>query len=307
MACYHPLTAFRKSGVVNRESGKRPITFNPKEANPLEDALQLPCGQCIGCRLERSRQWALRCIHESSLYEKNCFLTLTYSPDMIHHLPQFIHPETGEVFHGLNKRHMVLFMKRLRKKFGEGIRFFQCGEYGEKNGRAHHHCLLFNFDFPDKVLHTMVNGFPVYKSEILKELWPYGFAGIGNVTFESAAYVARYITKKINGDNSSLHYFGRDPEYLTMSRRPGIGRTWFEQFRSGVYPNDYCVVRDMKLRPPKYYDKIFEMEDSLTFGRIKEVRITRMRKSLHNTPHRLAVREKIQLAKFAKLPRKLEE
>jgi len=126
LTCYHPLRAFKTvSGT---------IVFNGNKPN-IKEALNLPCGKCIGCRLDRSRQWAIRCMHEASLYERNCFITLTYSDEFL--------PNDRSV----NVRHFQLFMKKLRKRFGPNIRFYHCGEYGEKTSRPHYHALLFNFDY----------------------------------------------------------------------------------------------------------------------------------------------------------------
>jgi hypothetical protein len=253
-------------------------------------------------------------MHEASLYKNNCFLTLTYRTEKLP-LSHEIDINTGEVIQyecipTLNKRDIVLFMKKLRKRFGEGIRFFQCGEYGEKFGRPHHHVLLFNFDFPDKYLWTIKNGYRLYRSPSLEKEWPHGNSLIGNVTFESAAYVARYITKKITGDFAFEHYNTRQPEYITMSRRPGIGRTWFEEFHSNVYPADHCVVRNGNStiigRPPKYYDYLFDLQDSATFERIKLKRLKFAKLSQDNTPDRLIVRERVQLLKADKLIRNYE-
>lgn len=211
MSCYHPLSAWR--GSIGK-SGKRQIVWDKSKSDSVlvKNQLKLPCGQCIGCRLERSRQWAMRCVHEASLYKDNCFVTLTYDNDHI--------PEDGS----LNTIDFQLFMKKLRKKYGNGIRFFQCGEYGEKLRRPHHHALLFNFDFPDKELWTMRNDLPVWRSSTLEKLWHYGISEIGSLTFESAAYVARYILKKVTGTDAVQHYVNEDtgvilkPEYVTMSR-----------------------------------------------------------------------------------------
>ena len=139
MPCYSPLIAWRAKHI--NPSGKTSLVFNQRDAAQPDDPVQLPCGQCIGCRLEKSRQWAMRIAHESSLYDQNCFLTLTFSDE---HLPQNL---------SVSKRDLQLFMKRLRKHFApRKIRFFQCGEYGELNMRPHYHSILFNVDFPDKYL-----------------------------------------------------------------------------------------------------------------------------------------------------------
>lgn len=255
MPCYRPLRAWR-SRLVN-ESGKRSLVFNRKDG--YEDLeLEVPCGQCIGCRLERSRQWAIRCVHEASLYEDNCFITLTYDDE---HLPK-----DGSV----HVDHFQKFMKRLRKKFPGTIRFFHCGEYGEENWRPHYHACLFNFDFPDKKLFKMSGEHRLYSSEALDSLWTFGFSLIGDVTFESAAYVARYITKKVTGDKADEHYNGRRPEYVTMSRRPGIGTRWVETWKHDIYPSGYTIINGKRVRLPKFYDSLLE-ESELT--EIKNKRI----------------------------------
>ena len=197
MACYHPITAYR-SRTIN-PSGKRGIVFDKLKSFVDLDPLQIPCGQCIGCRLERSRQWAIRCMHESSLYDDNCFLTLTYDNT---NLPHVLDKETGELKPSLNKRDIVLFLKRLRKSYPDiKIRFFQCGEYGEvcyyckqakrscicgnykpDLGRPHHHVLLFNFNFADRKFFRSVNGQLLYRSAELERLWPLGLSAIGSVT-----------------------------------------------------------------------------------------------------------------------------
>lgn len=194
MPCYSPLEAWRP---VKSTRSKNPFIFSyhPEKCSSVSPDLTLPCGQCIGCRLERSRQWAVRCVHEASLHKRNCFITLTYNND---HLPED---------RGLHYDHFQLFMKRLRKKYGEGIRFYMCGEYGEKLGRPHFHACLFNHDFSDKTpWKTTETGFKLFRSKELEELWPYGYSSVGAVSFESAAYVARYIMKKVNGEAAEMHY-----------------------------------------------------------------------------------------------------
>ena len=147
MPCYHPLQGWRKQGGG--------LTFNLRDGF-VDRPVTVSCGQCIGCRLERSRQWAVRCMHEASMHTDNCFVTLTYSDEGIAHLDRCIDPETGEIGAGplrsLNKRDIQLFMKRLRKRTGAKIRYLQCGEYGSKTQRPHHHVLLFGFDFSDKYM-----------------------------------------------------------------------------------------------------------------------------------------------------------
>lgn len=305
--CYHPLTAYRSRKGRDPETGSWPVEFNVKEG--FEDLkVQIPCGRCIGCRLERSRQWAVRCVHEAQMHEDNCFITLTYDD---------AHMDERR---SLNKRDFVLFMKKLRKRYGPNIRFFHCGEYGEQLDRPHHHACLFNFDFLDKVLWSTRSGVRLYRSAALEELWPYGYSTIGSVTFESAAYVARYVMKKITGDRAEEHYDGREPEYVTMSRRPGIGRTWFEEYKDDLFPDDKCVVREgIVCKPPRYYDSLY---DNIEPDEMKLIRYRRKKSSCEisslgefispypNTDEassdRLEVKEKVQKARAKKLIRPVE-
>lgn len=305
MPCYSPLTAYY--GRFLNPTGKRSLVFNVREA--LDDKkVPLACGQCIGCKLERSRQWAIRITHEASLYGKNnSFITLTYNQQNL--------PKNKS----LTPRHFQLFMKRLRKKFGPNIRFYACGEYGEQLGRPHFHACLFNLDFPDKKLHKQVNGNPIYTSEALSKIWRFGFCSIGELTFESAAYVARYVTKKISGPQSLIdnHYMDVDhkgeilaeriPEFAVMSRRPGVGKPWLDKFKTDVFPADFVVLRNKKLRPPKYYDNLLEKSHPFVHDDIKERRTSNaIKHASNNSAQRLAVRETIQLEKFKRLLRNFE-
>lgn len=280
MACFHPLTAWR--APPGQQYGSKDISFDPRSNVPGSQELKLPCGRCIGCRLERSRQWAMRCMHEASLYDYNCFLTLTYDDG---HLPDG---------NSLNVEDYQLFMKRLRKMYGSGIRFFHCGEYGEKFERPHHHAIIFNFDFPDKVPISRTSSGYLWSSDSLSALWGKGFCSIGDVTFDSCAYVARYIMKKINGDLADEHYQGRMPEYLTMSRRPGIAAGWFDEFSSDVYPKDFVTIRDgIKCKPPRFYDRLFSRNH---LEELQEIKERRLEKALASDPsqftdERLSARE----------------
>ena len=162
------------------------------------------------------------------------------------------------------KRDFQLFMKKLRKKMGKKkIRFYHCGEYGPKLGRAHYHACLFGIDFEDKKFWkyskpnqaiSITSKFKLYRSPTLEKLWPHGWSSIGALTFETAAYTARYILKKQLGKTALEHYNAIDkntgeikeeklPEYTTMSRRPGIGNSWYEKYKTDIYPKDYVTMR----------------------------------------------------------------
>ncbi len=297
MACYHPLTGYlaTNGGITFKSTNALPGTY-----------LSVPCGKCVGCRVDQSKGWAIRCVHEASQYEKNCFITLTYNPE---HLPEDL---------SLNKIHFQKFIKRLRKKFGSGVRYFQCGEYGEKLSRPHYHALLFNFDFPDRKFWKIKNGIKLYTSEILQDLWSdpkfkqsYGFSIVGDVTYESACYIAKYVLKKINGKMAQDHYCGLQPEYVNMSRRPGIGKNWIDQFQNDVYPLDKIIEKSGKgklifSKPPRYYDKIYDLTNSEKFNRIKSIRLKNAKESLDNRPARLRTREICAKASLSRSKRELE-
>ena len=290
-------------GYRSRADGKT-IVFNPTHGW-VDRPLTIPCGQCVGCRLERSRQWAVRCVHEASLHEDNCFITLTYNNESL--------PEDGS----LNKKHFQDFMKRLRKKYkNKKIRYYHCGEYGDKNFRPHYHAIIFGLQFDDQKLFTVNNGEKLYTSEKLEKLWPFGFSTIRTVTFESAAYVARYVMKKVNGKNAKNHYERVDsntgeiyslvPEYNTMSRRPGIASGWFDKYKDDVYPSDNIHLREKTFRPPKFYDKMYEHLMPNEMEKIKMQRMNNMQKHVKdNTAERLAVKEQVKHAQLNKLIRSI--
>lgn len=248
------------------------------------------------------------------MHDRNAFVTLTYNDE---HLP---------VSGSLDTRHLQLFIKRLRNNFGSGIRFYACGEYGEKFLRPHYHLCLFNFYPPDPVLHMQREDIRLYKSETLDEIWGKGFTLTGEVTFDSAAYVARYIMKKITGKAAEDHYatpyehvdpitgevfdltINRQPEFTNMSRRPGIGRDFYEKYKSDIFPHDHVILQNGKeVRPPRYYSGLFELEYPTDHMLIKRKRLARARKNIDdNTSARLNDKEQVQLSKLKMLPRNLE-
>jgi len=308
MPCYHPLQA----SYSLDEAGMKKLSFtsalSEAAAKSFRDGLLLPdfvrdsvltvpCGVCMGCRLERSRQWATRCMHEASLYEDNCFITLTYNDENL--------PKDGS----LDKKHFQSFMKRLRSCYADTkIRFYGCGEYGDNFHRPHYHACLFNFDFPDKLLWKRSGVDPLYTSDSLERLWGMGFCTIGTLTFDSAAYVARYCTKKVNGSAAVDYYAGRQPEYAVMSLKPGIGYGWYDKWKEDCFPSDYLVTNGAKCKPPRYYDKLLEKEDPMVFAKVKELRVTRResKDSDDETYRRLLDREKCQEARFKQLIRTIE-
>lgn len=308
MTCYHPLKAYRsKTLTVN---GKRQLTWNPREGNG--DVTEISCGQCSGCRLKRAAEWAVRITHEASLYERNCFITLTYAPE---HLPS---PPS------LNVRDFQLFLKKLRKEYGPKIRFFHCGEYGDQLGRPHYHACLLNFDFPDKY-HFRNNdrGDQVYRSPSLERIWGKGHCEIGSLTFESAGYTARYVQKKVTGKLAADHYlrvntdtgeiYQLKPEYTTMSRRPGIGQPWLNKFKTDVYPHDLVVIRGgKKIPPPRYYNNLYEVQHPEKYQKIQQQRLLKKSTNIvdklrDNTFERLQAKQTVHLRTVETLKRKMEK
>lgn len=304
MPCFHPLKAYR-SRDKDPVTGRHLVTFNPVKNLIEGNSLKLPCGQCIGCRIDRSRAWAIRCMHESQMHPDNCFINLTFSDE---HLP---------ADYSVDVRHLQLFMKRLRKSLPHKIRFFACGEYGDKNLRPHYHALLFNHSFNDLKL-WRENKEPsknLYTSATLQSLWPYGFSTIGQVTFQSAAYVARYVMKKVTGARAENHYkrvhpltlqaVSVKPEFLVQSRRPGLGATWLEKYKADVYPSDFIVYDGRKINMPRFYDLRLKEEE---INKLKRDRKKQSLKHLaNNTPERLAVREEVQKARLNLLQRNLKD
>jgi hypothetical protein len=243
-------------------------------------------------------------VHEAATHEVNCFVTLTFAPE---HLP----PD-GSV----RVEDVQGFMKRLRKRVGR-VRFFACGEYGEDLGRPHYHLLLFGWAPSDRQLWRRTgSGHLVYRSQLLEAVWPFGHVEIGDVTPHSAGYVARYATKKVTGDAAEEHYSRVDgetgevtqrrPEFITMSRRPGIGAAWWDEFSGDAFPSDF-VVLDGKRRPvPRFYKKkLDDLEAAKVTQRRKE---NARRHEDEQRPERLAVREEVTLRKLNEvMKRDLEE
>lgn len=287
MACYHPLRAFQNAGGV---------FFSELRKHGDYRIISLPCGQCVGCRLERSRQWAMRCVHEASLYDENEFVTLTYDDNKIPHRGQ------------LHYRDVQLFIKRLRKSSGAKIKYIVCGEYGETTMRPHYHMIIFGYRFPDreKVL-KLQSEHKLYSSAILERLWQKGHCVLGEVNFETAAYIARYCIKKVTGKGAEAHYSRVDdlgeyqltPEFLKMSLKKAIGKAWLEKFHTDVYPHDYVIINGREVKPPKYYDKMLEVKDIFAYEEVKTGRLIEAnQRSADNTPERLVVKEKVAKARL---------
>lgn len=307
MPCIAPLRAYRPEKTESNPLGEGRLVFD-KRKSETGLGYQIPCGQCIMCRIQKTYQWSVRCMHENKLHNRSSFVTLTYDDK---NLP----PNNSLV-----KTDLQLFMKRLRKKYGSGIRFYACGEYGDTTFRPHYHLLLFNLDFDDKrFLTETARGDKLYHSPELATIWNKGHNWIGSVTYESCQYVARYILKKLTGSQIAL-YGNREPEFTVMSRRPGIGTGWFDRYYTEAYATDFhnnpsptgltqkkafitdsIIVNGKETPVPKFYDSKFKNLDNEIMEWLK-IKRRRNALRLHRsdmTPDRRRVREIIELKRLA--------
>ena len=277
--------------------------------------VDVPCGRCHGCRLDYSKQWALRCMHEAQLHESNSFLTLTYDNE---HLPSD---------RSVHKEDLQRFFRRFRKHYGyRKLRYFGCGEYGDKSGRPHYHLILFGHDFSDdRYLWSLSGDHPLYRSPTLEKLWFEGHSAIAEVSFDTCAYTARYVMKKRKGKpdeidpktgKTNAQYYEAlcedtgeiieiEPEFCLMSKRPGIGKEWFDNFK-GDLDKDFVTFKGKKSSIPTYYDKLLEAEDPEEFMERKKRRIAKAKERAEdNTLDRLRVKEVCSIAKTESLERTL--
>ena len=327
MPCYSPL-----KGYKDRETGG--LTFRRERGS---EKMEVACSQCLGCRLDYSRMWALRITHECSMHEStggNCFITLTYREKWECDEQQLVNKYHVPDDWSLDHSHIQKFLKRLRHKFPQKIKYFVVGEYGNvcehgidlelvgcplcNVGRPHYHAILFNCSFSDLVSYGSDHGELRYTSPLLESTWKYGFVDVDEANFDSAAYCSRYALKKVTGAMADDHYMriSEDgvcswikPEYARMSRNPGIGKDWFEVFHGDCFPSDTCP------RPgdspvygmPRYYEEIFKCMDPLTMEDIKEKRKIWMREHKDEfTPERLMDKYKVKKRQAEMLKRKLQ-
>lgn len=270
MKCFKPVRFYRLPDGS--------ITHNENQATNSNYTSHRPCGQCIGCRLNHAEGWAIRMMHEASRHEENSFLTLTYNDDNI--------PD----FESLDYTHVQKFIKKLRRrlegtKYEGKIKFYRVGEYGDSFQRPHYHIIIFGFDFSSPIptdrgrnhnIRTFWRGStekPYYRSTLLEELWTHGNAEIGDVNYNTAMYVAKYVTKKLTGKNKK-YYQERNilPETSSMSKKNPIGKAWIEEFYTDIYPNDFCVHDGKKIKPPKAYDAYLEKHYPKLFQEVKQAR-----------------------------------
>lgn len=294
MSCYYPLKGYDFG--VNSMTGKKIIKVLPYGSDPLpgKEVIPIPCGRCIGCRLDYSKEWANRCLLEMQYHERNCFVTLTYDDFHVPH-SRFVSPDDGCLVDvlSLRSRDFQLFIKRLRKHFSDlGIRFFGCGEYGDDTLRPHYHVVLFGVDFDDKeFLKKSTTGFDIFSSPTLTRLWsfpssrdegshtpvtPAGIATVQACTYETCAYTARYVMKKLKGQESEFYKeMHIEPPFVRMSRRPGLGRQYYDDHpdlynRSSIHVS--TLDGGKSFQPPKYFDRLLQDDDPELYEVTKYVR-----------------------------------
>lgn len=302
MPCYHPIPLYRSKEGLNPKTGKAPLV---SYSSGKGACVRVACGRCIGCRLEKSRQWAGRIMAETQTTiadgQPCIFVTLTYRDEELVY---------GGQSHGiLVPRHLELFWKRLRKHFpGKSIRYYACGEYGDKSNRPHYHACIFGIDFQDKKFFAFANGNYLYTSVTLEHIWSHGLCVIGNVDFESAAYVARYCLKKRMGNTKGTYELdGITPEFARMSRRPSIGSEWYKRYSGDVFPHDTFVIRDFPSKPPRYFMRLLEKEDPKLYQKVVAERAEAAGKNWEESESkRLLVRERVKLSSIRPLTRRLD-
>ena len=300
------ITSYKVDHLEVRPNGKIEKCYDNSIINrAITSFIDIPCGKCLECRLEYSKQWANRCMLEAQQYENNCFVTLTYNDD---HIPVNLFPseyniETGEPISynesfTLYKKDLQNFIKRLRSDLNRtgnydkdgnsvylkktdkdyhDIKYFACGEYGGKTKRPHYHLIIFNFKPNDLIpIGQNISGDMYYKSPYLEKLWPNGFNLVANVTWNSCAYVSRYVTKKISNNVTDQIYknLNVDPEFIIMSK--GIGKKWYilNNVCYATFENNYIKTDEgaRKISPNRYFDKLLDKENPDLLCEIKKKR-----------------------------------
>lgn len=205
------------------------MIYNEKEI------IDVPCGRCIECLQDKSKEWSYRILCESLQYKQNCMITLTYKNT------------NGE----LCKRDLQLFLKRLRKKlYPRKIRFFACGEYGSKGLRPHYHIIIFNFCPNDLKPLYFENDYVVYNSKFISDVWSLGFISVMFLNPYNTKYVSKYLQKLNNYKEKKVKPF------LVMSNRPGIGYNYFVKNLDSLLFDDRLYYNGNFIRLPRYVLKI---------------------------------------------------
>lgn len=290
MPCHFTQIAFPVPGRTR--NGKTPMKFIGKASSfharyqklPRGASL-LPCGQCLGCRLEKSRQWATRLLYEKDSHHGSIFLTLTYDDNMV--------PKNGTLI----RDHWTTFMKDLRRRldyhYGQKIKAFGIGEYGDQTGRPHYHAALYgpiSTLYPDcerEQAEPSRSGASQFVHSDISAVWRYGLHRFSDLSFESAAYVARYLLKKVTGTSAPSHYGDRLPEFQAPSK--GLGKGYYDKWSGDFYPSDHVVLPGRgEFLPPKYFDRLLEKADPVLYEKVKA-----KRKEAHEKLTTTSLREEV--------------
>ena len=306
---------------------------------------KVPCGDCAGCQEAYSKDWATRCVLEAQKYKSNYFITLTYDEENAPRDDELVNKKTGEIFENdnweqahLEERDMTLFLKKLRitwkrhynwpkdkpenyyeedvsKQFlelQEGIRFFYCGEYGGQTQRPHYHMILFNFPIPLEELTIRKidkEGNYHWECEKICNLWGKGHIDICEVNWDTCAYVARYVMKKQGGKKPDEYYYenGKTPEFIRMSRMPGLGLDFFTKNFQKIYQNDEIILKGHRekiqpVKPPRYFDAKYDLINHKDLEAIKEQRkfIAKQANKSKNLQTDLCERERLKREEYLK-------
>ncbi|WNK12955.1 MAG: replication initiator protein [Microvirus sp.] len=305
MPCHYPARAYRLGDRDNRPCG---VSFDTKKGDNVLAEIKVPCGKCLGCKKTRIRDWALRCQNEAKMHDFNYFITLTYDEK---NLPDgnTLWYNDFQAFMKKARRWTSIHDWKTKKQFeNTKIRFFMCGEYGALK-RPHYHVLLFNFPIPDLQKFKEKNdGTILYTSEMVSMLWNNrGFITIGQVEYASAAYVAQYCVKKLGTEKSDYEMVNletgetitKQTEMIQMSRRPGIGATWYDKYEKQVFPIDRVIANGKQVSVPKYYTQRYKKENPEGY---EETIINRYERNKNrmadNTEERLMVKEECLKSKM---------
>lgn len=262
MPCYSPL-----NGYYKREDGQSKFTIVGKQASFDAQLAQTSCGQCIGCKIQKAKDWGIRCVHEMQMHETSIFVTLTYENT----------PEKCYDNESLNPDHLQQFWKNIRKKLSpQKIKYYACGEYGSDKGRPHYHAIMFGIELDDRVPEfTTKQGETYYSSEKLTKSWGFGGVRFAAADIGTAIYISKYITKKHTGDLADTSYFShidtktgewveKIPEFTRMSTKPAIGLNWLKKYYNTEVVKGYLTHEGTKYRVPKYYkDELEKLSPSL--------------------------------------------
>ena len=296
MPCYKPLKCRQ---YYSGETMKMRTDFKSKNPNS-----ELPCRRCLGCKLTKAKEWAIRCMHECRYHQESTFVTLTYNNEDL--------PKGGDLDHSDFQRFMYKLRNHQKENNLPRVRFYMCGEYGEKNKRPHYHAILFGVKFPDEEYLRTRGKNRVYRSATLDRIWGHGRAETGCVSESSAGYVARYTLQKQQEEDlericpgTGEIYKVRKP-YNRSSLKPGLGYKYFEEFKTDIFPDDFVIDEKYNETPtPGYYRVLLQRDNPEMAEDLRQRRIEKAKNNPDNSPERLAQRETCKTAQVKGLEREL--